>query len=57
MRRFSCYPEGTMLSEDPAYCRDARVFLGKDFFIDSRVVCEHWDDPDHPMTEDQVSQF
>jgi len=51
------YPNGTILSEDPAYCNDAKVLLGQNFWMHHDVQCEHWDDPDAPLTDDQVAGF
>jgi hypothetical protein len=46
--------DGNWLSEDPAYCQDARYLgLSDAFHIDTRATAKHWDDPEHPLTSDQ----
>lgn len=48
----------TDLSEDPAFCFDAREFMGvQRMYIHPDVQAEHWDDPEHPLTETAVAQF
>jgi hypothetical protein len=51
------YRNGTMLSEDPAYCNDAKLLMGERFWIHHDVQCEHWDDPVAPLTQDGVAGF
>ena len=46
-----------ILSEDPAYCNDAKILLGQDFWLNEEARCEHWDDPDNPLTLNAVSKF
>jgi hypothetical protein len=46
----------TMLSEDPAYFYDA-FNLGFDrFVINTKVICQHLDDPTSPLDEEGVSK-
>lgn len=53
----ACNNPGVMLSEDPAFCNDAYYRLGIPFWIHEGVICKHWDDPEHPLTQSGVAQF
>lgn len=46
-----------LLSEDPAYCNDAKELFEEPFWIHTKVICDHWDDPEAPLTQQGVSKF
>jgi hypothetical protein len=45
-----------MMSEDPAYCEDAKLNGFGRFLIHTGARAQHWDDPAQPFTEAEASK-
>lgn len=48
---------GALCSEDPLYGADVRHLYGINWMVNTKLQAEHIDNPNHPLTNDQASQY
>ena len=48
---------GALCSEDPLYGADVRHLYGINWMVNTKLQAQHIDNPNHPLTNDQASQY